>query len=85
MSDDLARLAAGLTDKQREAVMSIHHGFAAGSRFRLNEGVHSSPYTALVKAGALGRERLGDFHTQYWLTPLGLSLRRYLKEQADEQ
>lgn len=76
------RIAAGLTEAQRRCLLGIHSGFEAGEVFRLGEGEHHAPYTALVKAGALGKARPGDWYTMYWFTPLGLEVRKVLEASS---
>lgn len=80
--DQIAEIAAKLSDAGRRAMQSIHGDFTVGQRFRLDEGDHHAPYTALAKRGLLNKERIGGWHTTYALTPLGLALRQYLKEQG---
>ena len=76
------QIAAGLSEAQRGCLLAIHGGFGVGKIFRLDEGEHHAPYTALAKAGVLEKSRPGNFHTIYWLTDLGMQVRRILSEQS---
>lgn len=98
MSDDLARMAKGLTKAQREAVMTLE-GWSPGPQlsqpvlaqlFGLRHaGFVERQFGDLTDTSAANRDGSVTFNMRacwfFCLTPLGLSLRRYLKEQADEQ
>ncbi len=72
-----------LSEAQKRALLSIHPGFEAGQRFRLDEGDHHAPYSALVRAGILQKERIGGHYTTYWLTEEGIEARTYLQEHSN--
>jgi hypothetical protein len=84
VTHDVEKIAAGLSEAQREALTGIHPGFCVGDRFRLDEGEHHAPYTALVKLGFLDRLRIGGHYTTYALTESGLRLRAHLIQEQGQ-
>lgn len=88
MSDDVAEIAASLTEAQRKACLAMTDRGQFPGRDTFTEpgswSLHSiSPEVCRRTYVNTQTERSSKWRAAYFLTPLGLALRAYLKEQAD--
>lgn len=78
--DDVARIAAGLTEAQRRAMVMTYRGQEATAIYHGDPLI--STLRVLVKKGLLVSE---PHLRKCAFTPLGLAVRNHLKENRDDQ
>ena len=79
---NVAEIARGLSKNARSTLASISPTFAVGNHFRLDEGEHHAPYTALVNAGLLSKQRWSGHYTTYSFTEEGLQVASHLRKEG---
>lgn len=80
----IAEVAARLTDKQRDLLLSVAPSLLDGDYFRPDEGESHAVFAALHRIGIFGRARHGDMPTVYWVQPLGAMVRQHLARAQGE-
>lgn len=79
MSDDVEKVAAGLTGPQREAVLALSETPQRARRLRFSaQAAFNVVHKGIVGIG-FDRALLCD---TYYLTPLGLAVRQHILEQS---
>ena len=82
-TEDVARIAAGLTKAQQRSVVNAHWSERDGVWHP--EGWYTGKADKRVRRALCGLKLIRDYlRRSYPLTPLGLAVRQHLQEQAND-